>query len=166
MAKIKFKETQRYRHWEVIALLAILTLGTVVRLTYTAVAGGQGESGNITMGAFLLVSLLVAMVYLLKVKMKVKVNRKGIKYSIYPWQHSTRKISWDEVDQFEIVDLPEQAAMSGWNVQYGSALRGWNMGNRRGIRIDLRNGEHYFLGVNDLDQLEDTLEELFERDEE
>lgn len=166
MAKIKFKETQRYRHWEVIALLAILTLGTAVRLTYTAIAGGQGTLSNLTLGAFLLVSLLIALVYLLKVKMKIKVNRKGIKYSIYPWQNSKRKIRWEEVDQFQIVDLPEQAALSGWNVQYGSTLRGWNMGKRRGIRIDLRNGEHYFLGVQNLDELEDTLEELFDQDEE
>ncbi|MCB0630705.1 MAG: hypothetical protein R2824_31665 [Saprospiraceae bacterium] len=165
MAKIKFKETQRYRHWEVIALLAILTLGTAIRLTYTAIVGGQGQLSNLTMGSLLLISLLVAMIYLLKVKMIVKVDKKGIKYSIYPWQNSKRRIHWEEVDQFEIVDLPEQAAMSGWNVQYGSSLRGWNMGNRRGIRIDLRNGEHYFLGVNDLDQLEDTLGELFEEED-
>lgn len=165
MAKIKFKETQRYRHWEVIALLAILTLGTATRLVYTAVAGSQGQFSSLTMGIFLLISLLVAMIYLLKVKMKIKVSEKGIKYSISPWQNSKRKIRWEEVDQFEIVDLPEQAALSGWNVQYGSTLRGWNMGNRRGMRIDLNNGEHYFLGVRNLDELEDTLDEIFDQDE-
>lgn len=161
MAKLKFKETQRYKHWEVIAILAILTLGTAFRLVATAISDTVSDDGNLMLGIFLLVSLVLMLVYFLKVKMKVKVNDKGVKYSIYPWQHSKQKIKWEDVSNFEIIELPEHAALSGWSIQYGSRLRGWNMGNPRGIRLDLRNGEHYFLSINNLDDLENILDKIF-----
>lgn len=164
MAKLKFKETQRYRHWEVIALLAILTLGTAARLVVTALSGASGNDNNFFLGAFLLAGLLITLIYFLKVKMKVKVDDKGVKYSIYPWQNSKRKIKWEDVQNFEIVELPEQAALSGWTVQYGSRTRGWNMGNHRGLRIDLRNGEEYFLSIENLDDLEDILDKIFDHE--
>lgn len=164
MAKLKFKETQRYRHWEVIALLAILTLGTATRLVVTAVSGNTGTESNFFLGIILLVGLLVTLIYFLKVKMKVIVDNKGVKYSIYPWQHSKQKIKWKDVENVEIVELPEQAALSGWSVQYGSRARGWNMGNHRGLRIDLHNGEHYFLSIDNIDDLEDTLDKIFDRE--
>lgn len=163
MAKLKFKETQRYRHWEVIALLAILTLGTAVRLIVTTVSGEAASNGNLFLGIFLLASLLLMLAYFIKVRMKVKVDKKGVKYSIYPWQKSKQKIKWEEVENFEIVEMPEQAALSGWSVQYGSRMRGWNMGNKRGLKLDLRNGDHYFLSINNLDDLENILDEIFER---
>ncbi len=162
MAKLKFKETQRYRHWEVIALLAILSLGTAVRLVVTTVSGEAASNGNLFLGIFLLASLVLTLAYFLKVRMKVKVDKKGVKYSIYPWQNSKQKIRWEEVENFEIVELPEQAALSGWSVQYGSRTRGWNMGKNRGLRLDLRNGEHYFLSIENLDDLEDILDEIFD----
>jgi hypothetical protein len=162
MAKLKFKETQRYKHWEVIALLAILTLGTAIRLVVTTVSGEAGDNGNLFLGIFLLASLLLTLGYFLKVKMKVKVDTKGVKYSIYPWQKSKQKIKWEEVENFEIIELPEQAALSGWSVQYGSRTRGWNMGKNRGLQLNLRNGERYFLSIENLDDLENILEEIFE----
>ena len=161
MAKLKFKETQRYRHWEVIALLAILAVGTLIRLVTTIVSGGTENGSNLLLGIFLFISLLSILIYFLNVKMKVKVDDKGIKYSIYPWQKSKQKIKWEEVANFEIVELPEPAAMSGWSVQYGSRTRGWNMGNHRGLSLDLHNGEHYFLSIDRLDDLENTLARIF-----
>lgn len=165
MAKLKFKETQRYRHWEVIVLLAILTAGTAIRLVVTTFSGSSTGNNNFLLGIFLLVSLALILGYFLKVKMEVKVNRKGVKYSIYPWQTNKHKIKWEEVDSFEIVDLAEPAALSGWSVQYGSRMRGWNMGNHRGLRLYLHNGESYFLGIDNLDDLEHTLGEIFEKNQ-
>lgn len=165
MAKSKFKETQRYQHWEVIALLAILSLGTAIRLVTTAISSTPGDINNLMLGVFLLVSMSLMLVYFLKVRMKVKVDDKGVKYSIYPWQKSKHKIKWEDVVNFEIINLSEQTALSGWTVQYGSRTRGWNMGNHRGLRLDLRNGENYFLSINNLEDLEDILDTIFKREE-
>jgi len=116
MAKLKFKETQRFRHWEVIALLAILSLGTAIRLAVSAVSDASTDGSTILLGIFLLVSLLLTLTYFLKVKMKVRVDSKGIKYSIYPWNKNKHKIKWKDVENIEIIDSPEQAALSGWFV--------------------------------------------------
>lgn len=163
MAKSKFKETQRFQNWGVLGLLAVLTLGTTIRLGASIISGAESQSHNIILGGLLLVSLLAILAYFIKVRMKVKVNEKGIKYSIYPWQSNKQKISWEEVKNYEIVDLPQQAALSGWAVQYGMHSRGWNMGSNRGLHLELRNGECYFLSIKNLDELEDTLEEIFEK---
>lgn len=164
MAKLKFKETQRYRHWEVIALLAILSLGTAIRLIVTLLSDHPKNEDGLLLGAFLLGSLLIALFYFLRLKLEVKVNRKGIKYSIYPWLSRKQKIKWEDVKSFELVDLPEPAALSGWSIQYGVLTHGCDMGNHRGISLGLRNGERYFLSIDDLEELEDILEKLFEEE--
>jgi hypothetical protein len=36
------------------------------------------------------------------------------------------------------------------------------MGKNRGLQLNLRNGERYFLSIENLDDLENILEEIFE----
>lgn len=156
MAKSKFKETQRYQHWEVIALLAILSMGTAIRIISTAFSADYATE-NVWAGILLLISLLLFLAFFVMFRMTVKVNAKGINYSMFPWSASRHKIKWKDVHSFEIVELPEQAAFSGWSVQYGTLTRGWNMGNRRGLRLDLHNGECHFLGINNIEALKKTL---------
>ena len=165
MAKLKFKETQRYQQWEVITLLALLSFGTAIRLGMTLISGGQSSSDNVLFGSLLLLSLLLMLAFFLKVRMKVKINAKGVNYSIFPWESNKQKIKWIDVASYELVNPPAQTAFSGWAVQYGCRTRGWNMGSGRGLRLHLQNGENYFLSIDNLHELEQTLEEIFDQQE-
>ncbi|MDX1667269.1 MAG: hypothetical protein R3350_08570 [Saprospiraceae bacterium] len=159
----KFKETQRFRKWELFAVLAVLSGGALFRTVQILYTQGLSSPREIMIGLSALLVLGVSIYILSRLRATVKVGKKGITYKVEPWYPQKEKIKWKEIQSCKIIDLSPLASLSGWAVHFDSRERGFNFGNNKGVILRLQNGERYFLGIRDLETLKPILKEMIRK---
>jgi len=153
----EFKETQRFRDWGVMLLLGLLVLGLIYRGYHNLI-----DPGSVAASTYFLFAVLlsIVLVYYLSLRLFLKVDEKGIKYQFYPWHSSKHRIKWEEVEDCEVIKTSPDAAMSGWTVNFEPEKRFSVTGRRSGLKLELKNGEHIFLGTRHPEELSRTLQHL------
>lgn len=162
MKKLEFREEQRFRGWDVYLWLVFFT----VALVYRALEGLAVETAvSAPVASYLFFALLMAglFVYFYSIHLIVKVDEKGIKYQFYPLHFRKRRIRWEEIDQYEVVDLPIGAALNGWTINFSEERRFSVTGRRKGLALQLKNGEHLFIGTKHPEDLEAVIRALHDR---
>jgi|GEM_PF-1490028 len=163
--KVEYREVQRFREWDVFILLSLFVLG----LAYRAVAGYMGwwgAPGEASFSTYLLLTLVVGLVflYLYSIRVLLVVNKKGVRYQFYPWHFRKHKIDWDEVADWQIVDIPLQAALSGWSVNFSCEKCFSVNGRRKGLELDFRDGKRIFISSTEPERLRKIIKRLQKND--
>lgn len=157
MSTRKFKEIQRFRSLDVFILLGLFAVG----LIYRAILGFLGwdhaaaSESTYLLFAFLTIALFV---YYFSIRLITVIDQKGIKYQFYPLHFRKHRIYWEEIDDLQVVDMPLQAALTGWSVRFSGEKRFSVTGRRSGLSIRLKNGEAIFLGTRHPEELRATID--------
>lgn len=155
MANKLHKEEQRFNDKVVIALLSMGILG----LLYGTVNSLLLEPINFfRVAIFLLAALALGgwLFWLVRLRLKVKISDKSIKYQMAPLHGSSRKIKWKEVKKCVIVKTPKVAQWHGANLSYGAEYR-FSLCGRNGLSITTKDGRKYFIGCRDVDGLREAM---------
>lgn len=159
MNKARYKEVQRFRRWEVIALLLFLLIGT----TFHFIESSGNNAGNRPLLAmqYLLILLFIggALAYLASIRLIIKIDDKKIRYQFYPWHYHKHEVRWEEVDDCQVLDMPVAAELSGWSVRIGTEERSFTVSGRRGLLLSLKDGRQLFLGSQHPEQLREIVEQ-------
>lgn len=161
MKKVEFREAQRFRGWDIIILLGFFSLG----LLYRAIAGlagwwGAPSSDRVPVYLFFGAVTFAALLYYLSIRLFIVVNDKGVKFQFYPLHAKKRKIPWEEVESCRVIRVPPQAALTGWAVHFSEEKRFSVTGRRSGLALDLKSGEHLFIGTQHPEDLQKVVKKI------
>jgi|GEM_PF-666458 len=158
MKNVLFKEKQRYNDKVVIAVLGMITLGAFVLAIKFLI---QPEKNYATSILLLVLSFSFGLLiwWLTKLKLKVIINDKYIQFKLSPIHGTKRTISWEDIDQCDIVKTPPAAQWSGGNITYNHEKR-ISLTGRNGLALRTKKGENYFIGCKNIEELKKALEKI------
>lgn len=159
MTKVFFKEEQRFRRWDVLGLVLFLTTWVAYHLVTQGLFSQKTDMAYAMTGLLILTVLISVLIILLNLRLKIRISEKGINFQYFPLHYKRHKICWDDIECCEIVETPLSAALSGWAISIGHGEQVFSMGGRKGLHLQLKNGEEVFIGVNDLESLRQAMRE-------
>ena len=133
-------------------------IGALIGLVKVAVYGPRTTIEPIVYLATLLL-LGLGLRRLLRLKMKVAVSQKRIKYRLFPIHTDWKSIPWDEVETCEVVRSPRFSQWHGSNIHFGGELW-YSLTGRNGLSIKTRDGKWYFIGCKDVEALESAVNQV------
>lgn len=95
--------------------------------------------------AFLILPLAILFLF---GNLKVELNQDGIRYTMYPFVN--RKLAWNEIEKYEIVNISPLGDFLGWGFRYSSKY-GWSyiLDANFAISIVKKNGKKMALSIKD-----------------
>lgn len=126
-----FREVQRFRQPWIWALLAGVTLLTLV-------------SGPISWGGLVVVVAVAALLYSLQLRTEVRAD--GIYLKMWPVHRSFRRISWSEIERYESKEYRPLREFGGWGIRWGPGRVAYNVSGRQGVRIERTDGRSVLVG--------------------
>jgi hypothetical protein len=83
-------------------------------------------------------------ILLLVIKLKIQVREDGIYLKIIPFQFSYKKIPWSDLTNYESYEHA-QKGVNKLGMRYTIVGKAYGLGGRRGIKLELANGEAVFI---------------------
>ncbi len=157
---IYYKEEQRFRRWEVFALLALLLVGASYHFAELLLSGAYDNLLLITQYLLITLMLTGALAYLSSIRLSLRIEEAGIRYQFYPLHYRKHRVKWEDIKSFEFIDTPFAAELSGWAVRMGTWERTFSVSGRTGISLNLKNGEQLFIGTQHPDELKAALDNI------
>lgn len=165
MAAKILREEQQCRSLNIYLILLFfmfLTISALIKRFFVH------SEGLVTSFPFLIMILMalggITWFLLFRVKMEIKVNKKGLKLRYYPMYPKKLKIKWDDIEDYEFVNTSDVAQWNGWDVHFSSlGEKYYSLCGRTGMRIHTKDGEQIFVGSKQLPELRDKIEQFISR---
>jgi hypothetical protein len=153
-----FQEKQRFNDK---LLYGLLGVGVAASLAGFAQSLSGAEVSLSHAAAYLGLILLLGGYgwWLSRLRLKVEVTDRYIKFKMSPFHAKARKIAWEDVVACEVVKTPRAALWHGGNIRF-SGEANYSLTGRNGLSIITRDGQHFFIGCRDVDELSASLEAL------
>lgn len=163
MKKISFKEEQHLHKSLELGLLLFL-MGALIFRFAQGFFESTGSSIRSIDFALVLIVLATAITLTFLLRIKIKVNTKGISYRYAPLQRSAQKLSWSDIEECKVVTRSPLAIWSGWNVSFHSKAQTVGLPSGTGLHLKLKNGQHLLLGTHKPEQMKRVIEKMRERE--
>ncbi len=160
MGKVKFKEERRFRNWEFYMLLGFIIVGAMYRVLeqFLFVEATSWSAVGVFAGIAFVAASIIYLIY--RIRLVTVVSKKGIRYQLYPLHSKKRKLNWDQIEEYRVVDTPAKNRFSGWNIYYNTDSKTYGFGETRGLYVKLKDGENLFLGIESKSDLEKSIASL------
>ena len=158
MSKTCYKEEQRFRRWEVFALLAMLMIGASYHFIDLYLSGGYDLFLLTLQYALVAIILTGALAYLWSIRLVLKIDKESIQYQFFPLHYRKHKLKWEEIEHLEFIEMPVSAELSGWAVRLGTWERMFSVSGRTGLSLSLKNGQQLFIGTQHPEELKEALD--------
>lgn len=153
MDSISFKEEQRFKIWWAwlgVALLNFLFLFAIVKQVILGKPFGTKPAPDDVLILAELVLLLVLFL-LFSIKLKTRINSKGIYYRFYPFQFKETEIEWHELRDAYIRQYNSFLEYGGWGIRYGSPKVGravnTSASSASGLQLKFNDGKLLLIGT-------------------
>ena len=160
MSKTCYKEEQRFRRWEVFALLAMLMIGASYHFIDLYLSGGYDLFLLTLQYALVAIILTGALVYLWSIRLVLKIDKESIQYQFFFLHYRKHKLKWEEIEHLEFIEMPVSAELSGWAVRLGTWERMFSVSGRTGLSLSLKNGQQLFIGTQHPEELKAALDRI------
>ena len=145
---MNYKVRQRLDSWDLKFVLVILLTMGLVRLF------GWGSPASSPIEIVACIILVGAALYALQsTYLKIKVNRKGVKFR-RQWWKAYQKISWKKIKKVRIVQNMSTVGQSGVGVQMAGTNEIEQLVRHTGIEIHLKDGSKTFIGLKHPEEID------------
>jgi len=166
MNTINFKEEQRFKVWwawlGVIALNGLFVFAIVKQVIVGKPFGTKPAPDYILV--LVEVFLLLVLFFLMSIKLKTRINDKGIFYRFYPFQFKEREIEWHELRDAYIREYNSFHEYGGWGIRYGSPKVGQavntSASSSKGLQLQFNNGKLLLIGTARPDEIQLIIDEV------
>lgn len=158
MSKVNFKETQQYKNKLVLIILGVVGVIAIVKGIIFLLAS-EPQIGSAIFLFIVGVSIGILMWWLTKLKLKVAITEKNVKFKLSPIHIKKHSIPWKEIDKCEIVETSEAAQWGGRNITFNHEKR-YSLTGRNGLSIKKKKGEYFFIGCTDIAGLQEALDKM------
>ncbi|NJC26443.1 hypothetical protein [Neolewinella antarctica] len=157
MANKLYREESGFSEIITIGLLSLTLLALLIASGVNAFTESANHNWALVYaGAALIVGGILYFLY--RMKMKLVVSEKVIKFKMTPFHGKSRKIKWKNVAEYEVIKTHPLAPNHGSHL--ASSERRFSLSGRNGLSILMTDGARYFIGCRDVDRLEESLREL------
>lgn len=158
MVKVYFKEKQRYDNKLLLTILGICCIVAIFG-GFKFLAEPDANYPQTVLFFFTALTIGAIIWWLSKLKMKVNISEKGIKFKMTPLHIKKQAIFWKDIEKCEIVRTSEVAQWSGGNITFNREKR-ISLNGRNGLALKTKKGEHYFIGCKDISGLQQALDQI------
>jgi|WetSurMetagenome_2_1015567.scaffolds.fasta_scaffold194421_1 hypothetical protein len=161
MAQIKYKEEQRLRQWDFLAVIGVMIIGGLVTLIQMVINGHPNRNLLLFMALGILI-LAGLFYYINTVRLITKYNEKTIKLSMMPVGTVKRKIKWADVLESEIVESPKGSKLNDWSNQLASLDKVVSGKTDTCLHLKMKNNEEIIIGCTNPAELKDFVDQVRE----
>lgn len=145
-----FKEEQRFTQtW----LIVVLAFSLIVPF-YLIGKEFLSKNSSLTTTKFILTisAVVISVAFIFFLKLKTRIDEKGIHYQFFPFHFSFKTISWDEISKAGIRTYSPISEFGGWGLRGGFFFnkgknKAVNVSGDIGIQLILQNGEKLLIGT-------------------
>lgn len=155
-------ETQKYHRIEAFLLLGLFFILSCIFCLKLVFHSHEQPPYMLLVGGLALLATLVFMYYLLALRMDLSISQRTIKYKyrLYPFFFEKKKIRWEDVDHAKVIETSFGSSLSGFDVNFNLMEKRISLNGANGLEIELKNGNHIFLGSQNLSSLKSALQQL------
>jgi len=143
-------EEQRMTKPFVIIVLTLVFIGFCISIINKWEGISQNNlSGKIIAFSSLIILILIAL-FFFNLKLKTRIDEKGVYFQFYPVHFSSRLISWDEISTCYIRRYNAIFEYGGWGFRIGITKkigRAYSVQGNIGLQIELKNGKKILIGT-------------------
>lgn len=148
-----FVEQQRFTQSWLIALMGV----SIFVPTGIMVKELTKEDSSIDTVKFVIVlgSILICILPIFIIKLKTRIDEKGIHFQFFPFHLSEKTIAWAEIKSIRVRKYDPIGEYGGWGIKLsfrhglGKAI---NVSGDIGIQLELNNGKPFLLGTQKQDE--------------
>jgi len=143
-----YREVQRFRQWWLWTLLGGIALPMLL-------LGPVSWLGLVVVGA------VAAFLYSLRLETEVRTD--GVYLKMWPLHLSARRISWSEIDQYELRTYRPLREFGGWGIRWAPGKLAYNVGGNQGVWIQRTNERSILIGSQRVEEFVTAIDEVYER---
>ena len=156
-----FVEEQRFNQWWLYLLLAIPIISLVLPFMFNSDDYVNGNKETITGIIISLVVMIFATLLILSIRLRTKIDEKGIYYQFYPINFNEKFKPWSDISNCYVRKYNPLTEYGGWGYRSGfvrSKGKALNIRGNLGIQLELKNGKKLLLGTQKEELVRRTLE--------
>ncbi|MCD4745456.1 MAG: DUF6141 family protein [Bacteroidales bacterium] len=164
MKKIRFNEVQKFRQkWLWVILLIIFGIWAYgfIQQIILKIPFGNNPASDIT---YVLIGIIPVgfLILFIRLRLITEINKDGIYFKLSPLQFKFKKITPDEIKDYEIRKYNAIKEYGGWGIRYGFKKRGmaYNVSGNTGMQLELKNGKKILIGTQKPDELKKAIDKL------
>ncbi|MCK5760341.1 MAG: hypothetical protein KAH33_03550 [Candidatus Delongbacteria bacterium] len=166
--KTTYIEIQQFRQlwiWLLIIVTGLSSVGVFAYGFYEQIILGQTfgnkpMSDNVLTISFVGATFFFILLVLLFVytKLTTMIDDSGISYKFFPFHLSFHKITWDQIESYEVITYKPIREYGGWGIRFGWNKKAYNVSGNIGLSVQLKTGKKVLFGTQKEKELKDFLE--------
>jgi hypothetical protein len=158
--KIFFEEQKFAQLW--LHLVLIISFMIPLVMITIELLQTNGENNDTQMNLFVLIGTFI-LIYsiILSMKLKFRIDEKGIYYRFIPFHFSDRFLSWNEISKAYIRKYNAIYEYGGWGLRmvfFRKKGRAINVSGNIGLQLELKNGKKILIGTQKEAEVKRVLE--------
>lgn len=165
MARIYYKEEQKFNQWWIwliLIALAVFWIYQIVQQIFMGIPVGNNPAPDIVV---ILIGIFPAAgIWLFRTMTLVTtIDESGISYRFRPFQRKSKLIKPEDIARFEVKKYNPVMDYGGWGIRLGSTKNGnaYNVSGNMGVLFEFKNGRKFMLGTQNPESIRSTLNKLF-----
>jgi hypothetical protein len=161
---IYFEERQHFRQWWLVLILAaanfIFLYGIYQQIFAGELFGDKPVSNTGLVIAFIIVFLLSAAFYLVRLETKIKDD--GVYVRFYPIIRKFSFYPWERIVSANVVKYRPIRDFGGWGYRISIIGKGraLNVSGDRGLQLEFTNKDKLLIGTNKPEEMENALQKI------
>jgi len=167
MAKIYFKEEQKFNQWWIWLLIAVCCGIWIWQFVQQIIMGKpfgnnpMSDLGVILTGIF---PILVLLLFRL-LKLETLIDEEGIKCRFMPFQRKYKTFLPLDIAKYEVKKYNPLMDYGGWGIRYGRKGTAYNVRGNIGLYLELKNKKNFLIGTQTPDSIRYGVEKLMKMNE-
>lgn len=158
MAKILFKEEQRFTQWWLWLLLIGIGLIPIIGIYNQIILGkefGDNPMSNLGLIIFSIFTLLFIALFRI-IKLKTEISTTELKFKLFPFV--SKNLNWKDIASVNIVDY---GFLGGWGIRMWTSFGTvYNINGKIGLAVELKNGSKFLIGTQKENELKIVIKEI------
>jgi len=117
--------------------------------------------GPVSWLGLVVVGAVAAFLYSLRLETEVRTD--GVYLKMWPLHLSARRISWSEIDQYELRTYRPLREFGGWGIRWAPGKLAYNVGGNQGVWIQRTNERSILIGSQRVEEFVTAIDEVYER---
>ena len=157
---VLFAETQRFRQWWILAVVGLITVGSLWAFVQQVVLGepfGDDPAPDWAVIAIVAAFGIVLPGFILSLKLETEVRRDAVLVRLWPIHRSWVRIPLATIQEAEAVTYRPIREYGGWGLRYGPNGKAYNVSGNRGVQLAYGAGRRLLIGSRRPEELARTI---------